>query len=301
METLENNEIINKLFDKITERQEKLQILSEKLYELENQMELIFSSSPDAIVFLKNDGKILKANFAIEKILGYDMQEFLKFSIFDLIHPDDINKTKFIFQTTILKKMVNINDLNNFDYFISRWKKKNGGYAKLAWRFSIYNSEKDNLIGVASDISDYILDSPTSLTITHKIISNCLDGIVITDAKSEDNHMIYVNQSFIDTCGYSKDELIGKNCRILQGKNNKDQEALKTLRESLERGQGCTVLLKNYKKDGSIFYNHLAISVICEKNVVTNFIGISRNFTSFVENGLVVWDKNSKYGFKKIM
>jgi len=108
------------------------------------------------------------------------------------------------------------------------------------------------------------------------------DGIIITDARLEDNPIIYVNPAFERLTGYSVDEIINQNCRFLQG-DDRDQPELIILRDSVRRKVSCFVQLRNYRKDGSMFWNELSISPVRNGfGLVTHFIGILKDITERV-------------------
>ena len=105
------------------------------------------------------------------------------------------------------------------------------------------------------------------------------DAIVITDPNEPDNPIIYANPAFERITGYSIDEAIGKNCRFLQGED-RDQSALEELRAAIKEGRECQVILRNYKKDSTLFWNELSISpVYDEEGNLANFFGVLADVT----------------------
>jgi PAS domain S-box-containing protein len=105
------------------------------------------------------------------------------------------------------------------------------------------------------------------------------NGIVITDPKLPDNPIIYVNPAFERISGYAVQEVLGLNCRFLQG-DDRDQPALEELRVALGEEQEFRVILKNYRKDGTPFWNELYVSPIHdEEGTLTNFVGVQNDIT----------------------
>ncbi len=105
---------------------------------------------------------------------------------------------------------------------------------------------------------------------------------VITDVQSPDNPIVYVNPTFTAQTGYALDEVVGKNCRFLQGKGC-DPNELKKIRTALKEGTSTIALLSNYRKDGSQFWNELHISPIRdEEGTVTHFVGVQYDITQRV-------------------
>ena len=105
------------------------------------------------------------------------------------------------------------------------------------------------------------------------------NGIVITDPALPDNPIVYVNPAFERTTGHPMEEAVGRNCRFLQGED-RDQPALEELRVAIREGRDCRVVLRNYRRDGSLFWNELYISpVYDEKGHLTNFVGVQNDVT----------------------
>jgi PAS domain S-box-containing protein len=103
------------------------------------------------------------------------------------------------------------------------------------------------------------------------------NGIVITDPNLPDNPIIYVNPAFERTTGYSSEEVIGRNCRFLQGED-RDQPALEELRVAIREGRESRALVRNYRKDATFFWNELYVSPIHdEEGRLINFVGVQND------------------------
>ncbi|MGL5058955.1 MAG: PAS domain S-box protein [Microcoleus sp.] len=104
-------------------------------------------------------------------------------------------------------------------------------------------------------------------------------GIVICDASVVEHPIIYCNPAFENMTGYKRREIIGKNCRFLQGSDT-DPAAIKIIRQALQTESECFVTLKNYRKDGTDFWNALSISPVRDRTgKLTHFIGVQRDIT----------------------
>jgi len=105
------------------------------------------------------------------------------------------------------------------------------------------------------------------------------DGIVITDYLKEDNPIIFVNRAFETMTGYPFKEIVAKNCRFLQ-RNDHDQKGIEVVRDAIKMGKACCVDLRNYKKDGTMFWNELSIAPIKNKEgQITHFVGVQKDIT----------------------
>ncbi|MDO9106368.1 MAG: diguanylate cyclase [Methylovulum sp.] len=106
------------------------------------------------------------------------------------------------------------------------------------------------------------------------------EGIMFTDARLPDNPIIYANPALERMTGFSFAEMQGKNPRILQGTDKQPFEMAR-LRKAITKGETVRALLRNYRKDGSLFWNSLTVSPVRNaKGELTHFIGIEHDVTS---------------------
>jgi diguanylate cyclase (GGDEF)-like protein/PAS domain S-box-containing protein len=101
-------------------------------------------------------------------------------------------------------------------------------------------------------------------------------GVVLVDAQNPEWPLVYANPGFLAMTGYSREELIGKNLRVLQG-GDADPDARQRLRAQLGRGESCHLVLRNYRKDGSAFLNEFSIVPLRDANgQITHYAGYHR-------------------------
>lgn len=123
-----------------------------------------------------------------------------------------------------------------------------------------------------------------SLQLRERAIAASSNGIVITDATQPNNPMIYVNPSFERITGYSAAEVLGRDCRFLQG-GDRNQIGLLDLRNAIQEKRECHAVLLNYRKDGTPFWNDLYIAPVFNDNgELTNYIGIQTDITDQVKS-----------------
>ncbi|MGB3635428.1 MAG: SpoIIE family protein phosphatase [Rubrobacteraceae bacterium] len=118
-----------------------------------------------------------------------------------------------------------------------------------------------------------------SASLLERALEASSNGIVITDPEKPDNPIIYVNSAFEKITGYPPEEVLGYNCRFLQGKNGTQPE-LDEVRTAIRERRDCRVVLQNYRKDGTLFWNELYVSPVFDaEGCLTNFIGIQNDIT----------------------
>ena len=117
------------------------------------------------------------------------------------------------------------------------------------------------------------------LSLFNQAIFTCRNSVIITDATQPNNPIIYVNQAFEKFTGYSASEVQGKNCRFLQGED-RDQPNLDIIRNALKNEKDCLVIMRNYRKDGTLFWNEVSISPVRDAaGNITHYIGIQTDIT----------------------
>ena len=118
------------------------------------------------------------------------------------------------------------------------------------------------------------------LELLFKVMDATNNGIVITDNLLPDNPIIYCNPAFEEISGYKRTEIIGHNCRFLQGKD-RSQQVRADLAKAIANGESYYVEIRNYTKSGTLFWNELYISPVKDNNgTVTHFIGIQNDVTA---------------------
>jgi len=117
------------------------------------------------------------------------------------------------------------------------------------------------------------------LELKNRALASSAEGITIADAGLPDNPLIYANAGFERLTGYSVAEVIGRNCRFLQGPGT-DPETVAVLRTAIQNRTAVTVTLLNHRKDGTPFWNRLSITPVRDaEGAVTHFIGVQSDVT----------------------
>mgnify|MGYP006294069501 CR=1 FL=1 len=111
------------------------------------------------------------------------------------------------------------------------------------------------------------------------ILDHCVNGVTLADPDQEDCPIVYANKAFSDLTGYGPEDIIGKNCRFLQGED-KSQPEVARLREGIKKHEPISVTLRNYKKDGTLFHNHLAVTPLFDnKGELLYYLGVQYDVT----------------------
>ena len=235
-----------------------------KRKQLERELERFFSLSVDLFCVAGTDGYFQRLNPAFEEVTGYTREELLSQPFLNFVHPQDREAT-----LAEMEKLVQGRPTISFE---NRYCCRDGAYKWLSWNaFPI--PEEGVLYAVARDITER-KEIEQTLRLQERAIAASKNGIIIADARQPGRPTIFVNPAFERITGYGAAEVIGRNCGFLQGQDRSQPELIE-LRECLKTGQSCTVTLRNYRKDGSLFWNELSISPIYDEGGhLTHYVGV---------------------------
>ncbi len=126
------------------------------------------------------------------------------------------------------------------------------------------------------------------------ILDTCVNGVTLADPDLEDAPIVYANRRFEDITGYEPAEIIGRNCRFLQGED-RDQEGLRRLRDAIRNRQPIEVTLRNYRRDGRLFYNKLNITPLFDaQGRLIYFLGVQYDVSDQVRAETEIGDLKAK-------
>lgn len=126
-------------------------------------------------------------------------------------------------------------------------------------------------------------------------LSGSQQNFAISDPTLPDNPIVYVSQGFLDLTGYTLDQVLGRNCRFLQGPGT-DQSAVDVIRKGINEGLDTSVCLLNYKADGTPFWNQFFVAALRDaENNVVNYVGVQCEVSKAVVEKHMS-DKNKKRG-----
>lgn len=235
----------------------------------------LFSYNPEAVFTLDLDGNFMSLNRAGADLIGFDELEVLG-QHYELVVPEDYReRTRVHFEATktgkpqryeikIYNRQGELRDLDITNMPI------------------IINGEITGVHGIAKDMTVQRRNE-SRLKILERSVESSNNGVVISDASQPNYPIIYVNPAFKEITGYHDDnELLGHSCKFLQGADT-DPETVKKIRHALHTRTEVRVTIRNYRRDGTPFWNDLLISPVRDGEKVTHFIGLQSDITDRVE------------------
>lgn len=241
-----------------------------KRVKLEDKYQSFFSFYPDAIFEHDLEGKIIDANIAADVFNKQSFQSFIGEKIDHFIEST--------YQPLALKAFEKAKQ----GYTDHIEVEAHNSIGEKYWVDLTFLpiKEDDKIAGIFTimrDITERYQNNKMLRLLKCSVDANP-HGVILTSAKN-DQIIEYVNPAFEQMTGYTLNELLDKNCRILQGVDT-DYDVVSKIREAIRKQSEINAVLKNYRKDISWFWNGLTLEPgFDEKNICTHFMGIQQDIT----------------------
>jgi len=191
-----------------------------------------------------------------------------------LVHPDDRARVM-----TSLSRA--------FETGVAAWEEEyrfargDGSWAEVVDRGFVQRDELGQvvrMVGGMLDVTERHRDQ-AALRLLRRAVETTGDGIVISDARADDHPVVYVNPAFERITGYAAAEILGRNCRILQG-DDAAQPGVAAMRNALAEAREARVVLRNYRHDGEMFWNEFQLAPVRDDaGTLTHFLGVMSDVT----------------------
>lgn len=238
------------------------------------RMASIVESSSDAIIGKTLDGIITSWNHAAERIYGYTAAEVMGHHISLLTPPDKTDELNEIIEQ--LRQGGRIEQMETVRL------RKNGQVINVSLTISPIKDVQGQIIGISSIARDITSQKQTEneLRKLSRAVEESPASVMITDIQGSIN---YVNPKFTRLTGYSPEEVIGKNPRILKS-GETTPEDYKELWNTITSGTEWRGIFHNRKKNGELYWESASISPINDEHgMVTNFIAVKEDITAMKE------------------
>ncbi len=232
----------------------------------------LMDASLDVFCTIDEAGKFVFVSAVSADHWGYPPDELIGMPYRDLIIEEDKEMTDLVAAEIMAGR--------EFKSFSNRFRKKNGDIAYNLWS-ARWSHDSNLMYCVARDEKEKI-EEKHRLKLLEKVINSTSDPILITEAAPQDlpgPRIVFVNEAFTKMTGYTAEEVIGKNPRILQGPDS-DYEELKKLGEKMRRWDSSELTVLNYTKSGEPYWVNFAVSPVAnEKGWYTHWISVQRDVT----------------------
>jgi PAS domain S-box-containing protein len=228
-----------------------------------DQYHAAFEEATDALLITDDEGRIVDTNAEATAVFGLDRKQLLGRSLREFL-PEafDFDGEWHQFQTdTERRDTVTIHGADGVDRTVE--------YTGAA------NVVPGQHLFVARDVTARNRQE-AELRMKTRAMDEAPIGIAITDPTLDDNPMVYANDQFCELTGYDRDEILGRNCRFMQGPES-DPETVEEIRQGIESHEPVSVILQNYRKDGTQFWNKLDIAPVRDDSgELTHWVGFQQ-------------------------
>ena len=231
----------------------------------------LFTNHPDGVYELDLEGRFQRGNAALTRITGYPQDAVMGRHFNEFVDPAHREFTQTCFDIA--------RQGGSHQYETVGTHRDGHPYRLEVLNFPVsVEGEVVGVYGICRDITTRKQEEEDRLLLERGVQATP-NGVVMADASKPDMPMVYVNDSFCRLTGYTSEEVLGHNCRFLQGPDT-DPEMLTIVRQAISKRQAAEITLRNYRKDGTPFWNHLSLSPVFDaKGVCTHYIGIQQDIS----------------------
>ena len=235
--------------------------------------EAYLESVSDLVTVVDEDGIIQYETPTVTEMLGYEPDERVGDPGFEYIHPDDRERIRDKLEQTVSSSGVT-------EYYEYRAKTKDGEWiwVESTTRNLTDDRKIDGIMMTARDITER-KEQQREKDLLWQAVEKADSALVLAEPGETDNPMVYLNEAFEEMTGYPKTEAIGRDCRFLQGEHTR-AEPVNELRAGIENEEPVTVELRNYRKDGTEFWNKLTVDPVYDANGnLVRYLGTQEDIT----------------------
>ena len=281
---------VEDLTDALNDASVRLMTQMAALRRNEAKTHAILDATPDAILGLDEYCRITLINPAATSIFGVQPEDIDGALLVTLLPQLDAKKV----EELTMQGMLNHASQSRMARLDSEATRRDGTPFPVEVAISrVETPEGIRYTCVVSDVTDQRwVDS--MLRLYNRALECTANGVVISDVRSPGQPLFYANPAFEKITGYPTYEAIGRNCSFLQGTDT-EQNEITELRDAISKGESATVVLRNYKKDGSLFFNELSIAPVAEPDgTVTHYVGVQSDVTERERARFALAERNAR-------
>jgi len=262
-----NRDLVALILEKEEQRKQQVR--------LEQHQRSLFTYNPDSVFTLDLEGNFTSVNGAVCELLLLSEEELLG-QHYELALPKTERERTLIhfeaaksgrpqsYEVKVTDRVGRLHDLSITNIPI------------------IIDGEVTGVHGIAKDITEHRANE-AKLKVFRSSVHASVNGVVISEADKKGCPVLYVNPAFEKMSGYSMTEMKGQNCNLLQGPDT-DPKVVAEIRKALQEKREIKTVIRNYRKDGSMFWNELLIAPVKgTDNKVTHFIGLQSDITERIQ------------------
>jgi PAS domain S-box-containing protein len=253
------------------------------------RLSLFFDQSPLGVIEWDEEFNVASVNQRAEEILGYTAADLVGGSWERIVPESD--------RESVAAVVSNLLDAEDGYHSINENIREDGERIVCEWHNRVVTDDSGDAVAVFSQFRDITArkEREEELELKNRAMNEAPVGITISGPSRDDNPLIYANEQFEQLTGYSKADVLGRNCRFLQGEQTAD-EPVAEMRTAIEATDSVTVELRNYRKDGTEFWNRVSIAPVrTPEGDITNWVGFQQDVTAEKEREQQLQQQERRY------
>ena len=255
-----------------------------------DRMQALLNGRPDAVVGIDPDGKVALISPSAASVLGLDTSRPADVTLERLVPGQGLDDP----ETRTLEGMY----LRSSGVHVARFEADARRVDGTVFPADVSLSRTEiggvaHYTCVVRDITEQRMNASV-LNLYSRALECTTNGVVISDMTLPGQPVFYANPAFYRITGYEPGEAIGRNCDFLQ-RDDRDQPELDTLRQAVADGQSASVVLRNYRKDGSLFFNELSIAPVpSPEGRAAHYVGVLNDVTDRERTRLAIAERSAR-------
>lgn len=265
------------IFGIVRDKTEQVQ-QERELKETTQQLQLALKGSDTGVWEWDIETDEVRWTESLERLVGLESDSFEgTFEAFQrYLHPEDRKQVQ-----TDIEQALKTESQFKSEFRLQR---EDGTEMWIESRAEIIDNTDDSkrMVGIVTEITER-KEREAELKKKTEAIEKAPIGIILTDPSQSDNPLVYANEKYCKMSGYEESEMLGQNCRFMQGPET-DPETTSKIRTAIDNEETISTVIRNYRKDGTQFWNELEIAPIRNENgELQNFVGFQKDVTDRIE------------------
>ncbi|WP_192036097.1 bifunctional diguanylate cyclase/phosphodiesterase [Halomonas sp. YLGW01] len=242
----------------------------------EQRFRSLFTQNPDAVLSMDLDGIHRSVNPATQAIIGVEAKAILGRSLEQVLSPEAVSRQDLAWVATAFEAAKS----GQVQHYALDFRPLGQANKCLDVRLLpiVIEGKVEGVYGIIKDVTQHQRDLER-LHVLERSLEASSNGVIIFEATRGGYSVVYVNPAFTRVTGYPAEEVLGRSSTFLEGPETDPHQAVQ-IQAALDRGEGLTIVIRHYRRDGRPFWNQLFISPVHdERGQVTHFIGIMDDIT----------------------
>lgn len=280
---------VAELTEALNDASATLRMQMEALARAEERTHALLNAVPDVVFGVDGEGRVHLVNPGVASVFGLEPKQVIGRPLAELVPGLDREQIE---QRTLEGLFMRASNTHvaRFEMAASR----HGG-TEFPAEVSLSRTETPDgprYVALVRDVTEQRMNF-SMMNLFQRALECTTNGVVISDMTLRDEPVFYANPAFCRITGYEPSEVIGRNLRFLEG-DDTDQPELAELRRAKDERRSTQVVLRNYRKDGTLFFNELAVAPVDEGGAIRHYVGVLNDVTERERSRMAIAERSAR-------